>query len=213
MYVRNINGTFYVNDPDKAEEYQAVYNPPYYYPVVETEEYGLRFYNGKYEIFDEELAKSYLDSNIEFLIGDSFESITKEYLENPLPENGTVISEDGAVLLSEDPEIDNFLTMAVKRSLNAKRVPLTYFNNKVSKAHDINNMAKSINQGNVTNKRFENLVEILDVEYCLILQDKEDSKLPMGEPVMVFTPGFNFEKEKMFSNDVKELVNKFRRIK
>ncbi|PZM82145.1 hypothetical protein DLH72_04555 [Candidatus Gracilibacteria bacterium] len=211
MYIRNINGVFYVNNKDKAEEYQVIYNAPYYYPVVETEEYGIRYFNNEFQILDEELAKAYHESNIEFIVEDSFENIVKSYQENPLPEDGTIVSENGDVLLLEDPTTDNFLTIAVKRALNSKRVPLSYFNNKVGKAHDINNMAKSINQGNVTNKRFESLADILDVEYCLILQDKQDTKLPMGEQVVVFTPGFSFEDKKLFSNDAKDLVDKFRK--
>ena len=191
---------------------QVILYNGYYYPNVYTDEYGLAYTNENgYLITNEEMAEAFKKENVEMEIGDNFEDITKEYHDSGISSMKEIYDgTNGSTVIAEDPLIDNFLTTGIKRVLNEKRLPLIAFTDRVDKIHDLNNMNKALNQGNITNKRFETLAQILDLEYCLILQDKEGSRNPMGKPVLAFSEGFNFEKDNIFGSDVMDMVNKFR---
>lgn len=212
MYIKNSKGIFYVNTPENVELNQVILHDGYYYPNTYTDEYGISYTNENgYQITDKELAEAFKVENVEMEIGDNFNDITKEYHDSGISDMKDIYDgSSGSVVISEDPLIDNFLTTGIKRVLNEKRMPLTAFTDRVDKIHDLNNMNKSLVTGNITNKRFETLTDILDLEYCLILQDKEGARNPMGKPVVAFSAGFDFEKDDIFTNDAIDMVNKFR---
>lgn len=230
MYIRNRlhNKIYYVAAPGVMPEVGqvlAIGNTPTYIPFVEQE--------SSIELTESGLTHCYLPegcNNVSDIVleigsdGESYEANNVDVIDNTtsieeiltsykeLPDIDMNYSDDDIFVVPER-EDDSLMCTAVKRICALKRAPLSIYANKFDKAHDLTNLAKAIKTGTVTEKKFLQVADIMDVEYCLIVQDKDNSRHKMGTDFIVASPGFKFDDELFRVKKAQELVDLFNKDK